>query len=138
MVHATGGCVCESLRYSVTVSSADEARTSICHCASCRRAFGTNFGLTTKVKLPLSSFRYQKGEPKCFKQDNGVVREFCHRCGAYVCEYGEQAANKFRYVMWGTFDAPDTFPPKGEFFCKDRAEWMPEVAGVFHKSEIKE
>lgn len=123
MVHATGGCVCESLRYSVTVSSADEARTSICHCASCRRAFGTNFGLTTKVwhldtphasinyltwfrrqqvdvesrgraddessvKLPLSSFRYQKGEPKCFRQDNGVVREFCDRCGAYVCEYG--------------------------------------------------
>jgi hypothetical protein len=31
--------------------------------------------------------------------------------------------------MWGTFDEPDKFPPKGEFFCKYRADWMPEVPG---------
>ena len=41
----------------------------------------------------------------------------------------EQAADKFRYIMWGTFDEPGLFPPKGEFFCKYRAGWMPEVPG---------
>lgn len=41
----------------------------------------------------------------------------------------EQAADKFRYIMWGSFDEPGLFPPKGEFFCKNRAEWMPEVQG---------
>jgi hypothetical protein len=40
--------------------------------------------------------------------------------------------------MWGTLDKPDTIPPKGEFFCKNRAEWMPEILGTFHKREIKE
>lgn len=66
----------------------------------------------------------------------------------------EAAADKFRYIMWGTFDEPDKFPPKGEFFCKYRDEWMPEIPGrltvylikdradgfvdLFHKNEIKE
>jgi hypothetical protein len=44
-----GRCVCGSLKYSVNLKSADDARTTLCHCKSCRRAFGTNYGLTTKV-----------------------------------------------------------------------------------------
>ncbi|SPO06998.1 related to DUF636 domain protein [Cephalotrichum gorgonifer] len=129
-----GSCVCGNLQYTVLFGSLDEARTSLCHCHSCRRAFGTNFGLTTKVGV--DRFRYSRGEPKSFKQDNGVTREFCENCGAYICEYGEKAADKFRYVMWGTFNNPEMFPPKGEFFCKYRACWMPEIPGLFHKSEI--
>lgn len=45
-----GRCVCSSLKYSVNLNSADDARTTLCHCKSCRRAFGTNYGLTTKVR----------------------------------------------------------------------------------------
>ncbi|CEI63829.1 unnamed protein product [Fusarium venenatum] len=146
----TGKCVCGNVKYSVSLDSPDDARTSLCHCGSCKRAFGTNFGLTTKVAL--EGFRYDEGKPKSFKQENGVIREFCDNCGAFICEYGcwldhvtsvlrvsqEQAADKFRYIMWGTFDDPDKFPPKGEFFCKYRAGWMPEVPDLFHKNEIKE
>ncbi|KAJ3546188.1 hypothetical protein NM208_g2118 [Fusarium decemcellulare] len=118
------------------MDSPDDARTSLCHCSSCRRAFGTNFGLTTKVAV--DGFSYDQGKPRVFKQDNGVTREFCENCGAFICEYGEQAADKFRYIMWGTFDEPETFPPKGEFFCKYRTLWMPEIPELFHKAEIKE
>jgi len=46
--------------------------------------------------------------------------------------------DKFRYIVIGSLDDPDALPPKGEFFCKDRAKWMPEVPDVFHKQEIKE
>ena len=41
----------------------------------------------------------------------------------------EQAVDKFRYVMWGTLDEPERVPPRGEFFCSKRAEWMPEIQG---------
>lgn len=88
--------------------------------------------------MPVEGFEYSHGEPKVFKQNNGVIREFCETCGVFICEYGEQAANKFRYIMWGTFDEPEQFPPKGEFFCKNRVEWMPQIPGVFRKNEIKE
>lgn len=71
----------------------------------------------------------------------------------------EQAADKFRYITYGTLDDPEKLPPKGEFFCKDRASWMSEIpgmrrlssssarppkesadphVGVFHKQQIKE
>ncbi|AEO63031.1 e242f5cd-ee7e-4b83-be8d-ad7ce0f75348 [Thermothielavioides terrestris] len=135
-LHMQGRCVCQRLQYSLDLGSPDEARTTLCHCRSCRRAFGTNYGLTAKV--PVQAFRYDRGSPRKHKQDNGVTREFCENCGAYICEYGEEAADKFRYVMWGSLDEPDRIPPKGEFFCKSRADWMPEIPGVFHKREIKE
>ncbi len=86
-VRLTGHCVCRNLRYSLDLDSAEDARTTLCHCRSCRTAFGTNYGLTAKV--PVRSFKYDDGsKPKTFKQDNGVVREFCENCGAYICEYG--------------------------------------------------
>ncbi|KAK3499498.1 Mss4-like protein [Neurospora hispaniola] len=135
-IHMKGRCVCENLQYSLELDSLDDARTTLCHCNSCKRAFGTNYGLTTKV--PLQGFKYEAGTPKKFKQHNGVTREFCDNCGAYICEYGEEAADKFRYVMWGSFDEPEKVPPKGEFFCKNKPKWMPDIPGTFRKQEIKE
>lgn len=85
-IHMNGHCVCKNLQYSLELDSLDDARTTLCHCNSCKRAFGTNYGLTTKV--PLKGFKYETGTPKLFKQHNGVTREFCDNCGAYICEYG--------------------------------------------------
>jgi hypothetical protein len=39
-------------------------------------------------------------------------------------------AGDFVYIMYGTLDKPGELPPKGEFFCKYRDEWMPEVPGM--------
>jgi len=85
-IHMQGRCVCKKLQYSLDLDSPEAARTTLCHCHSCRRAFGTNYGLTAKV--PLAAFRYDTGTPKRHTQDNGVTREFCGECGAYICEYG--------------------------------------------------
>jgi hypothetical protein len=38
--------------------------------------------------VPIDSFKYESGKAKLYKQDNGVIREFCDNCGAYICEYG--------------------------------------------------
>lgn len=64
--------------------------------------------------------------------------------------------DKFRYIVVGSLDDPEALPPKGEFFCKERVSWMPEIPSkstlhtsmhrshsdceidVFHKMEIKE
>ncbi|OCL12830.1 hypothetical protein AOQ84DRAFT_333594 [Glonium stellatum] len=141
-MHLTGSCTCRNLTYTLSLPSPSAARTSLCHCRNCKKAFGTNYGLTAKV--PLSSFAYtaQSGQPTVHAADNGsgsvVRREFCGACGSFVLEYGEAVKDEFRYICVGSLDDPDALPPKGEFFCKDRAAWMPEVPGVFHKQEIKE
>ena len=91
-IHLQGKCVCQKLRYSLDLESPEDARTSLCHCNSCRRAFGTNFGLTARV--PIQSFKYEDGcSPKQYKQENGVTREFCDTCGTLICEYGVCVTN---------------------------------------------
>jgi hypothetical protein len=51
-----GGCYCGRLRYDLNLANIDEARTSLCHCMNCKKAFGGVFGVT--VKVPVSAFRY--------------------------------------------------------------------------------
>lgn len=136
----TGSCYCHELSYELDLASPNDARTSLCHCKNCKRFFGTAFGLTTKI--PVSAFRYTSGNPKVHMADNGsgtqLTREFCGTCGSGILEFGEPARNDWRYVMTGTMDEPDALPPKGEFFCKNKSAWMPEIPGVFHKREIKD
>ncbi|KAH7038937.1 DUF636 domain protein [Macrophomina phaseolina] len=136
----TGSCYCRALQYDVNLNSADDARTSLCHCRNCKKAFGTNYGLT--AKLPKDSFKYTQGTPKEHVADNGsgtmLHREFCDNCGSFILEYGEPAKNDFRYICVGSLDDPEALAPKGEFFCKSRSSWMPEVPGTFQKKEIKE
>lgn len=92
-VHLQGRCVCNRVRYALELPSGGEARTTLCHCHSCRRAFGANYGLTAKV--PVAAFRYEPGSarPRRHTQANGVTREFCDACGAFLCEYGVRRAS---------------------------------------------
>jgi hypothetical protein len=40
-------------------------------------------------------------------------------------------AGDFIYIFYGTMDKPGELPPKGEFFCKYRDGWMPEIPGLY-------
>jgi hypothetical protein len=107
-----------------------------------QKFFGTAFGLTTKV--PISSFSYTSDskKPTIHEADNGsgtmLHREFCPTHGSGILEVGEPAMKNFRYIMTGTLDHPGDLLPNGEFFCRRREKWMPEVPGTFHKQEIKD
>ncbi|PYI34221.1 hypothetical protein BP00DRAFT_423207 [Aspergillus indologenus CBS 114.80] len=107
---------------------------------SSQKAFGTNYGLTAKV--PKDALTLKSGQPKEFVGDNGsgstIHREFCGDCGSFILEYGDAVKNDFRYICVGTLDDPEVLPPKGEFFCESRSNWMPEIPDVFHKQKIKE
>ncbi|VDB95983.1 unnamed protein product [Peniophora sp. CBMAI 1063] len=121
----TGSCYCRAITYEWTLESPEDARTSICHCKNCKESFALLTGVS-----------------KEHAADNGtgtvIHREFCDSCGSFILEYGEPVRDKFRYIVTGSLDDPDALPPKGEFFCKSRASWMPEVPNVFHKEEVKE
>jgi hypothetical protein len=36
--------------------------------------------------------------------------------------------------MYGTIDKPEGLDPQGEFFCKYKEDWMPEIKGKEMKS----
>ncbi|KAL1388133.1 Mss4-like protein [Phyllosticta capitalensis] len=86
----TGSCFCRAIVYEINLKSPDDATTSLCHCGNCKKAYGTNYGLTTEV--PRDAFTYTQGKPKEHAADNGsgivVTREFCDTCGSLIIEYG--------------------------------------------------
>ena len=94
--------------------------------------------------MPVAAFAYTSDskKPTVHEADNGsgvtLRREFCSLCGSGILEVGEGAKDHFRYIFTGTLDKPGALPPKGEFFCRKREAWMPEVPEIFHKQEIKE
>jgi len=136
-----GGCYCKKIRYEIDLEDADKARTSICHCKNCKKFTGGPFGITSKI--PESSFSVTQGKEyiTVHEADNGsgtmLHREFCKECGSPILERGANAGD-FTYIFYGTLDKPTDLPPKGEFFCSKRDNWMPEVPNVFHKQQIKE
>ncbi|KAK8189366.1 Mss4-like protein [Phyllosticta capitalensis] len=133
----TGSCFCRAIVYEINLKSPDDATTSLCHCGNCKKAYGTNYGLTTEV--PRDAFTYTQGKPKEHAADNGsgivVTREFCDTCGSLIIEYGEHAKSHWRYVTVGTLDDPDALPPKKENFVKHRASWMPRVSDTVQNTE---
>ncbi|KAI0161863.1 Mss4-like protein [Hypoxylon sp. FL1284] len=144
MTPLPGGCYCGAIRYTITLSDPDsEARTSICHCGNCKKFTGGEHGITTKI--PRSAFEVTSGrdQVRVHEADNGsgviLHREFCGMCGGPLLEYGANAGDNI-YVFWGTMEdhARGQVEPKGEFFCKLRDPWMPEVEGLFQKQEIKQ
>ncbi|KAI1255472.1 hypothetical protein MGN70_003538 [Eutypa lata] len=139
-----GGCYCGAVRYTITLEDPEnQARTSICHCGNCKKFTGGEHGITTKI--PRSAFAVTEGQEhvRTHEADNGsgtvLHREFCGTCGGPLLEYGAKAGENI-YVFYGTMEdhARGQVQPKGEFFCKLRDPWMPEVSGLFQKWEIKE
>ncbi|KAH6642135.1 Mss4-like protein [Boeremia exigua] len=127
----TGGCHCKKVTYTVRLACKSEARTTICHCESCKKTFGGVFGVT--VKIPLTGLKMTDGKTVVYKSDNGSgtysYREFCNECGSTICTYEEQAKGHFRLMALGSLDDPAAFEPTGEFYCSQREVWLPEVPG---------
>ncbi|KAJ3997674.1 DUF636 domain protein [Lentinula boryana] len=138
----SGSCYCHALEYKLELESPDAARTSLCHCSSCKvkSLWNKLYGLTAKV--PLMSFQYTSGKPKKFVGDNGsetiLHRKFCDICGSFILEYGDPVKDDFRFICLGSLDEPDALPPKGEFFCESRSKWMPEIPGTIITLLLKE
>jgi len=84
------------------------------------------------VCLPLRTFSVAEN-------DNANISSKQFECPAHCWHPPTQAnAGDFIYIFNGTFDKPTDLPPKGEFFCRVRDSWMPEIPGIFHKREINE
>jgi hypothetical protein len=70
-----------------------------------QKAFGTNYGLTSKV--PKDAVQITAGSPKEHAADNGsgmvIHREFCDNCGSFILEYGVRTSLAFH-----------PSPPEGE------------------------
>ncbi|CBF82973.1 hypothetical protein AN3314.2 [Aspergillus nidulans FGSC A4] len=95
----TGSCTCHKIEYNLTLNSPDDARTSLCHCKNCKKAFGTNYGPTAKV--PKDALQLAKGS--CERTVSVCGRRLLGRPGGIVAQGGVLLPDS------GELDARDTY-----------------------------
>ncbi|MGE0666824.1 MAG: GFA family protein [Sphingomonadales bacterium] len=127
-----GGCYCRGLRYEAEGEPMLKAQ---CHCRECQYISGGSPNVI--VAMPLSGFRYTKGEPRQFARSdlpNPVTREFCPDCGTHILTRAKGFDGVILKV--GTFDDPKLFGgPEMAIFAVDRQPFhvIPEGIPVFDR-----
>jgi len=75
----TGGCYCGAVRYEAEGEPIMKAR---CHCRECQ--YFTGGEGNDFMAMPVSGFRFVKGEPKSYTRPDltgAATRQFCPDCG---------------------------------------------------------
>ncbi len=114
-VHATGGCQCGAVRYTVTQPLGSAG---ICHCRMCQRAAGNVFA-------PLVTARgvEWQGTPGRWASSDIAERGFCRDCGTplFLSDFdGEDEVE----LMIGTLDDPAAVPPDHHYGIESRVPWL--------------
>lgn len=114
---ANGGCLCGAIRYRVT---GPPRSTSLCHCASCRRATGgpsLAWAIFAEEHVEILA-----GTLAVFASSPGVARGFCARCGTSLTYARANRPGLFD-VTTASLDDPEAFPPAREIWTAERLSW---------------
>jgi hypothetical protein len=115
---ATGGCLCGAVRYRVDGAP---VATSLCHCASCRRAAGgpsAAWAIFAEGKVV-----FERGAPAVYASSPGVERGFCAACGTSLTYRRANRPGLFD-VTAASLDDPEMFPPSKEIWVEERLAWI--------------
>jgi hypothetical protein len=114
-----GGCLCGAVRFSI---SGTPLATSICHCASCRRASGAP--AVAWVVVGAADFGFVAGRPVAFRSSPPVVRTFCGSCGTPLTYQHDESPDTID-VTTASFDYPERFAPAREIWLEHKLAWQP-------------
>lgn len=115
---ANGGCLWGAVRYRVTGPA---RATSLCHCASCRRATGGP-SLAWAI-FPEEAVEITRGALAIYASSPGVERGFCARCGTSLT-YARASRPGLFDVTTASLDDPKAFPPSKEIWVEERLSWV--------------
>lgn len=114
----TGGCLCGAVRYEV---HAAPRKTSLCHCADCRRATGSP--VVAWTFFPTGTLRLIKGEPRTLHHECRE-RTFCSDCGTPLSFFDPAIPAEFE-VTTCSLDQPELAPPPADHnWIVDRLRWL--------------
>ncbi|CAM1502147.1 Fc.00g041310.m01.CDS01 [Cosmosporella sp. VM-42] len=112
----TGGCLCGSVRYQITIPSGHDFTnsSSTCQCSQCRRSTGSLY--FQQHTFPYKTVTWTSGSTlKNYYATPGIARGFCSDCGCFLYWRRESGENASMAV--GCFDK-EVLKQWGELFCK--------------------
>ena len=113
-----GSCLCGGVAYQVDEFAAPLVH---CHCKKCRKAHGSAFSTTGRVRR--EHFRWTQGEPllSSIESSPGKKRHFCTRCGSHLmAEWVELPAV---IVRLGCLDDDPGVRPTMHIWREEGAVW---------------
>jgi hypothetical protein len=94
---------------------------SVCHCATCRRA---NAAATVAwLTYDRGQVEILSGSPRGFRSSQGVMRQFCGTCGSQLF-YESISSPATIDITTASLDNPNLFPPTMEVWLEHRVSWQ--------------
>ena len=113
-----GGCLCSAIRFRI---SGEPIFSSICHCATCRRASAApTVGWLT---FDRGQVEILSGNPRTYRSLQSVVRQFCGTCGSQL-SYESVERPATIDITTASLDNPNLFPPTLEVWLEHRVSWQ--------------
>lgn len=95
---------------------------SICHCATCRRASAAP--TVAWLTFDRGQVEIVSGSPRAYRSSQGVVRQFCGTCGSQL-SYENVSSPATIDITTASLDNPNLFPPTFEVWLEHRVSWQP-------------
>src|SRR6185312_7530543 len=118
----SGGCACGAIRFS---AHGEPRRVALCHCMTCRKAFGAPFGAFV---IFAACDVDVEGTAAVWKATPSYERCFCATCGSRV--FGRE--NDEIELSLGAFDDVGVFAPSYESYTVHREPWLPDMGIAQH------
>jgi hypothetical protein len=112
-----GGCLCSAVRFRI---SGEPVYSSICHCATCRRASAAPS--VAWLTFDRGQVEFLSGNPRAYRSSQGVVRQFCGTCGSQLT-YESAGSPTSIDITTASLDNPNLFPPTLEVWMEHKVNW---------------
>lgn len=120
---ATGGCVCDAVRYTLTVPA---MFTHCCHCRYCQRETGSAFALNAIVET--SAIIVDAGKPKGVKSPSasgrGQMIMRCPECDLALWSHYAGAGPAIAFLRASTLDDTDLIRPDIHIYTQSKQPWL--------------
>ena len=113
-----GGCLCSAIRFRI---SGEPVFSSICHCATCRRASAAP--MVAWLTFDRGQVEMLSGVPRIYHSSQGVVRRFCGTCGSQLSYESIESPTTID-ITTASLDNPNLFPPTLEVWLEHRVSWQ--------------
>jgi hypothetical protein len=113
-----GGCLCSAIRFRI---SGEPVFSSICHCATCRRASAAP--TVAWLTFDRGQLEILSGNPRTYRSSQGVARQFCGTCGSQL-SYETVESPTTIDITTASLDNPNLFPPTMETWVEHRVSWQ--------------
>ena len=113
-----GGCLCVAVHYEAT---GDVTNLCVCHCATCRRAFGAPmvpWGTFSRAR-----FTIVRGRVAEYRSSPDVIHGFCANCGTSITYCQEGRADEIDVAV-ATLDDAKLLAPEKHIWVRDKLPWV--------------